>query len=122
MTEYEKQAKKIWEDTPAYKEYEEKTKGYTKEDHNGIADEMMAIFGEFGDMRDQSAASNEAQALVRKLQDFITAHYYTCTDVVLSGLGEAYGCGGDFTKNINAATGDGTAEFAAQAIKYYCGK
>ena len=45
MTEYEKQAKKLWGDTSSYKEYEEKTKGYTQEDHNVIADEMMAIFG-----------------------------------------------------------------------------
>ncbi len=37
MTEYEKQAKKLWGDTPAYKEYEEKTKGHTQEDHNVIA-------------------------------------------------------------------------------------
>ena len=122
MTEYEKQAKKLWGDTPAYKEYEEKTKGYTQEDHKLIAGDMMAVFGEFSAIKNQSSASDEAQALVRKLQDFITAHYYTCTDDILAGLGEAYGCGGEFTKNINAAAGEGTAEFAARAIKAYCGK
>ena len=122
MTEYENQAKKLWGDTPAYKEYEEKTKGYTQEDHKAIADGMMAIFEELGAVKDQSAASDEAQSLVRKLQDYITGHYYTCTDEILAGLGEVYGSGGEFTKNINAAAGDGAAEFAAGAIKSYCGK
>lgn len=116
MTEYEKKAKKLWGDTPAYREYEEKTKAYTQEDHKAIADRMMAIFGEFGAMKDRPAASDDAQALVRKLQDFITEHYYTCTDEILASLGEAYGSGGEFTKNINAAAGEGTAEFAARAI------
>ena len=86
-----------------------------------IADDMMAIFSEFGAIKDQSAASDEAQALVRKLQAFITAHYYTCTDEILASLGEAYGSGGEFTKNINAAAGEGTAEFAAKAIKVFRG-
>ena len=31
-----------------------------------------------------------------------------------------YGGGGEFTRNINAAGGDGTAEYAAEAIKEYC--
>ena len=122
MTEYENQAKKLWGGTPAYREYEEKTKGYTQADHKAIANEMMSVFVEFSAIKDQYPASDEAQALVRKLQDFITAHYYTCTDVILSGLGEAYESGGEFTKNINAAAGEGTAEFAARAIKAYCGK
>ena len=122
MNEYEKQAKTLWGDTPAYKEYEEKTKGYTQEDHKAIADELMAIFSEFGTIKDQAADSAPARALVGKLQGFITDHYYTCTDEILSGLGEAYGSGGEFTRNINAAAGEGAAEFVAGAIKAYCGK
>ena len=37
-----------------------------------------------------SADSAEAQALVAKLQAHITAHYYTCTDEILAGLGQMY--------------------------------
>lgn len=122
MNEYEKQAKTLWGDTPAYREYEEKTKGYTQEDHKAIADDLMAIFKEFGKIKDQAADSAAASALVVKLQDFITDHYYTCTDEILAGLGEAYGNGGEFTRNINVAAGEGAAEFAAGAIKAYCGK
>ena len=119
---YEKQARELWGDTPAYKEYEEKAKCRTAEDQDRIAADMMAIFCELGQIKDQPAGSDEAQKLVRKLQDFITEHYYTCTDEILAGLGEAYGFGGEFTKNINAAAGNGTAEYAADAIKVYCNR
>ena len=39
---------------------------------------------------------------------------------ILAGLGQAYGSGGDFTRNINAAAGPGAAEFAAAAVGAYC--
>ena len=121
MNEYEKQAKTLWGDTPAYKEYEEKTKGYTQEDHKAIADELMAIFSEFGTIKDQAADSAPARALVGKLQGFITDHYYTCTDEILRGLGKMYAAGGEFTENIDRAGGKGTAEFTAAAIEVCLG-
>jgi len=31
-----------------------------------------------------------------------------------------YGAGGEFTENINAAGGEGAAEFAQKAIEIYC--
>lgn len=119
VDKYAVQAKEAWGDTEAFKEFEEKNKGRTAEDHEAIAAQMMEIFAEFGRIRFQSPASEEARALVKKLQDFITEHYYRCTDEILAGLGEAYGAGGEFTKNINEAAGDGAAEFASKAIEYY---
>ena len=65
-------------------------------------------------------ASEEAQALVKKLQDYITQHFYNCTKEILSGLGKMYAGGGDFTKNIDSYGGEGTAEFVHQAIEIYC--
>ena len=35
-------------------------------------------------------------------------------------LGKAYGCGGEFTENIDRAGGDGAALFASEAIRVYC--
>ena len=64
--------------------------------------------------------SAEAQALVKKLQDYITQHFYNCTKEILSGLGKMYAGGGDFTKNIDSYGGEGTAEFVHQAIEVYC--
>ena len=41
---------------------------------------------------------------------------------MLRTLGMMYTGGGEFTENIDAAGGMGTAEFAAKAIEVYCGK
>ena len=57
---------------------------------------------------------------VKKLQEFITEHYYNCSKVILNQLGQMYGAGGAFTENINAAGGAGAAEFAQKAIEIYC--
>ena len=120
IDEYAAQAKASWGTTPAYKEYEEKSKGRTKEDERKIHQGMIDIFAEFGQIRKSDPASEEAQALAKKLQDYITEHMYTCTKEILSGLGKMYDGGGDFTTNIDRIGGEGTAVFAAQAIEIYC--
>ena len=120
IDEYAKQAKESWGNTPQWKEYEEKSKNLSK-DFSKIAEEMMqGIFGEFGRIKDKEPDSEEAQALVKKLQEYITDNFYTCTNEVLSSLGKMYAGGGEFTANIDAVGGEGTAEFAAKAIGIYC--
>ena len=86
------EARERWGDTSAYREHEEKTKHYTKEKWAEANDGLMAIFAEFALCKGSgaSADSAEAQALVSKLQAYITANYYTCTDVILAGLGKLY--------------------------------
>ena len=120
IDEYAAQAKASWGDTPAYKEYEERSKGRTKADMQKIHVQLMDIFAEFGAIRDTDPAAEQAQTLVKKLQDFITENMYTCTDEILSGLGKMYAAGGEFTTNINKYGGEGAAEFTAKAIEKYC--
>ena len=120
IDEYAAQAKASWGTTPAYKEYEERSKGRTKEDNLKIHQGMIDIFVQFGQIRKTDPASEEAQAMVKKLQDYITEHMYTCTKEILSSLGMMYGGGGDFTTNIDKMGGEGTAVFASQAIEIYC--
>lgn len=120
LNEYAKEAKAAWGNTPEYKEFEEKEKNRTPKDNENMAALMMEIFKEFGRIKDQDPASEPAQALVKQLQDFITEHFYTCTDQILSGLGKMYSAGGDFTTNIDKAGGEGTAKFADEAIQIYC--
>jgi hypothetical protein len=123
MKNYEPEARERWGHTAAYREHEEKTKNYTKEKWAEANDGMMAIFAEFAACKDsgETASSGAAQGLVAKLQAIITAKYYTCTDEILAGLGKMYICDERFKKNIDKY-GDGTAEFAAQAMKEYCRK
>ena len=117
---YEKEARSRWGDTSAYREHEEKTKHYTKEKWAEANDGLMAIFAEFAAYKQSGAEvdSDEAQALVAKLQAHITAKYYTCTDEILAGLGKMYVADERFKKNIDKY-GDGTAAFAADAIAVY---
>ena len=122
IDEYAAQAKASWGTTPEFKEYEEKAKGRTNEQNAILGTQMMDIFAEFGAIRNADPSGNTAQALVKRLQDFITDHFYTCSDETLYGLGMMYAGGGDFTTNIDKHAGEGTAEFAYQAIKVYCKK
>lgn len=122
IDEYARKAKESWGKTDAYKEYEQKSAGRSKEEQQKINAKMMDIFAEFGKIKDQSPNGEEAAGLARKLQEFITEHFYTCTDKILLGLGAMYAGGGDLTANIDEVGGEGTAVFADKAIQAYCGK
>ena len=117
MKNYETEARERWGNTDAYREHEKKTKNYTKEKWAEINEGLMTIFAELAACKDNgaSADSAEAQTLVAKLQTYITDHYYTCTDEILAGLGKMYVDDERFKKNIDKY-GEGTAEFASEAI------
>ena len=120
---HETEARSRWGNTDAYPEHEQKTKNYTKERWAEANDGLMSIFAEFAVCKKNgvSADSVEAQALVAKLQAHITANYYTCTDEILAWLGKMYVADERFKKNIDKY-GEGTAEFASEAIEVYCRK
>lgn len=117
IDEYAAQAKASWGTTEAYKEYEQKSKGRSKEMQQKLNVEMMDIFAQFGKIKNQSPDGTEAIALAKKLQNHITEHYYNCTDQILLGLGSMYAGGGEFTTNIDKVGGEGTAVFVCEAIK-----
>ena len=121
MENYKTKARSRWGNTDAYREQEQKTKNYTKEKWAEANDGMMAIFAEFAECKNSgaSAESVEVQALVAKLQAHITAHYYTCTDEILAGLGKMYVADERFKKNIDKY-GEGTAVLVSDAILVFC--
>ena len=120
MKKHEIEVRERWGNTKAYREHEEKTKHYTKEKWAEANDGLMAIFAEFAECKDSGASTDsaEAQALVTKLQAYITANYYTCTDEILAGLGKMYVGDERFKKNIDKY-GEGTANFASHAIEVF---
>lgn len=122
IDEYAAKAKAAYGQTAEYREFKEKAKERTKEQTRDLNIQMMEIFKEFGAMRRESPESEEVQNQVKKLQDFITENFYTCSEKVLHGLGTMYAGGGELTVSIDTVGGQGTAEFAYQAIKAYCGK
>ena len=121
MNNYKLEVRERYGGTAAYREHEQKIKNYTKEKWAEANDGLMAIFAELAACKQMgtSADSNEAQALVAKLQAHITENYYTCTDEILAGLGKMYVADERFKKNIDKY-GEGTAEFTSEAIAIYC--
>lgn len=120
MEAYAAQAKEKWGNTDAYKESQKKTAGKSKEELAATGNALMDIFREMGAIREEDPTGPQAQALVKKLQAFITEHYYNCTNQILRGLGMMYVAGDEMTENIEKAGGTGTAEFASRAIAHYC--
>ena len=92
LDEYAKRAKEAWGNTKEYQETVEKQAARTEAENDQV------------------------------IRGFITAHWYTCTDQILQGLGQMYAAGGEFTENIDRAGGEGTAAFTAAAIAAYCAK
>ena len=114
IDEYTKRAKEKWGDTQAYEEFSQKKR--SSEENEKLMEDFMQLFAEFGKLKDGSPESNEAKAMVKKLQGFITEHFYTCTDEILSGLGKMYAADGEFREHINSVGGKGAAEFVSKAI------
>ncbi len=119
IQEYARQARESWGGTEEFREYEQKAENRTGEETRQLAEGLMRIFEEFGTLRGEDPASPEVQQKVKKLQGYITEHYYTCSESVLRGLGEMYAGGGAFTENIDRAGGEGTAGFVRDAIRIY---
>lgn len=109
-------AKARWGGMAAYKEYEQKTAGQSPEELRRAGDGLMEILSGFGELRRLDPRDEAAQAQVTLLQGYITAHFYTCTDGILAGLGRLYAAGGEYTEAIDRAGGPGAAAFAAEAI------
>ena len=94
-SEFEKhqaEAKEKWGQTAAYKEYETRTNGYSKDKWNDLADGMDHIMAEFAVCTRNGEAPDSApvQDLVNTLQNYISKNYYRCTNEILSGLGQMY--------------------------------
>ena len=114
------EVKTRWSETQAYAEFSKKTKDYSKERFADINTGLEYIFRDFAKLLQSGAEpdSPEAQALVKKLQGYITEHYYTCTDEILAGLGQMYVADERFKHNIDKYAA-GTAEFVSEVIKMY---
>lgn len=120
LDNYTAQARAKWGKTDAWKEFEQKTAGQTHAQMQSTGDALLDIFAELGAIRHTTPDSAEAQALIAKLQRFISENYYTCTREILQGLGQMYIAGDSMTENIDRAGGCGTADFAHRAIEVYC--
>jgi len=121
--QYRAEAAARWGDTAAYREYEEKTASATAAETENLAAQMDGLMAQFATCMQAGSTpdSAAAQALVKALQEHITAHYYHCTDEILFGLGQMYVADDRFLANIDRHAA-GTAAFICAAIEIYCHK
>ena len=120
---YKSEVKEKWGNTDAYKEHAVRTKNYSKQKWNDLAEGMDCIMAEFAECmrKGKMPDSHEAQNLVKMLQNHITENYYLCTNEILAGLGQMYVADERFKNNIDKYA-DGNALFVCEAIEVYCGK
>ena len=120
---YKAEAQEKWGKTDAWKEHTQKTKDYSQDNWQNATAGLERIFAEFAVCMNEGneVGSEGAQALVAKLQQYISDHFYTCTKQILSGLGQMYVMDERFAENINK-NGEGVADFVSQAIDHYCQK
>lgn len=121
--QYKEEVRRRWGTTAAYAEYTDKSSGRTADSSAALVQGMDRLFADFADCLSggQPANSEKAQQLVKKLQAYISEHFYTCTDEILANLGQMYAADERFRKSIDKH-GSGTAVYVSTAVAYYCGK
>lgn len=115
---YAKEALEKYGSTQSYKQYKEKSAGYTNEKWNDINNGYIKVFKEFADNMNSPADSKKTQSLVKKWQDFITENMYECTDEILASLGKMYISDERFKQNIDSIK-PGLADYISKAIEIY---
>ena len=118
--EYKTEVSERCGNTPEYKECMNKSAFRTEKEEAILGNHLMDIFTEFGKIKDSASPdSEEARTLVKKLQDYISANYYNCTEPILKSLGKMYIEDSRFKENIDMKGGEGTALFVSKAIEIY---
>lgn len=117
--QYEQEVQKKWGDTKEFQQSRQKSKHYTKEDWQKITEEQNQIFAEFAAQMEQDPKSIEVQKTVARWQNYISAHYYECTNSILASLGQMYIQDERFKANIDNVK-NGLAQFMHDAIQHYC--
>lgn len=122
MEQYKNEVIRKWGSTSEYKEYEQKKKGKTEKEQRETMQKLMYFFQELGEWKANSPENSKVQKKIQELQQFITDHFYICTNEILYGLGQMYVQDERMKHNIDKAGGDGTAQFVQKAITIYCKK
>ena len=120
---YFNEVKDTWGNSASFKEYEEKTKSYSKDKWNNISLEINEIFNKFACLlrNNYQPNSNETQELVKELQLYISNSFYECTNEILYNLGLMYVTDLRFKNNIDKFS-DGNSEYIKSAIEIFCNR
>ena len=112
-----REAEERYGGTDAYRQSAQKK--YTDDEKRAIQKEADEIFRGFAEIRESDPAAAPAQALVRRWQAHVTAHYYDCGPEILAALGQMYVGDARFAENLDRF-GEEAAAFMGRAIAHYC--
>lgn len=116
---YKEETEKRYGNSDAYKESQEKTSKYSKNDWENIMEEASGIYEELAKLREKDLSDNQVQDLVEQWRNHISANFYNCTIEIFRGLDLMYVADERFTKNIDKY-GEGLAQFMSDAMNIYC--
>jgi len=116
---YKEEVEKRYGKSDAYKESQEKTSKYSKNDWENIMEEVSVIYEELSKLMDKDPSDEKVQALIEKWRNHITTNFYNCTIEIFRGLALMYVGDERFTKNIDKY-GEGLAQFMSDAMNIYC--
>lgn len=116
---YKEETEKRYGNSDAYKESQEKTSKYSKNDWENIMGEASFIYEELAKLRDKDPSDKLVQDLVEQWRNHISTNFYNCTIEIFRGLALMYVADERFTKNIDKY-GEGLAQFMSDAMNIYC--
>jgi len=113
-----------WENTKEYQEFVEYFSEHTERERNDKWNDLIMhsqnIFEQLAEFMPLPPSTPKVQAIVQEWQEYITDHFYPCSNEMLSYLGELYISDERFTTYINRFSNQNLAQFLNRAIQYYC--
>ncbi|MCC5425285.1 MerR family transcriptional regulator [Clostridium botulinum] len=116
---YSEEVKEKYGNTSAYKESNEKTSKYTKEDWSNIMKDWDIIYKKLANLMDKNPDDKEVQEYIHQSREHISKNFYDCAPEIFRGLGEIYVNDERFTANIDKYK-TGLSKFLRDAINVYC--
>lgn len=100
-SKYAEEAMQKYGSSDAYKESQNRTSQYTKEDWYRIMTRQGEIYKKIISLMDKGPENQEVQEAIAENRQFITENFYDCTVEIYRGLGELYVADPRFTHNID---------------------
>ncbi|MGD9676903.1 MAG: MerR family transcriptional regulator [Vulcanibacillus sp.] len=117
--EYANEVKQKYGESVAYKESQNKTSKYAKDDWSRIMEDAGKIYDDITNLMDKGPSDPQVQNAIELWRKHINDNFYTCTLEIFRGLGDLYVDDERFTKNIDKYR-IGLAEFMREAMHIYC--
>jgi DNA-binding transcriptional MerR regulator len=118
-TQYEEEGESLWGNRPAWKESQQRTRRYSKQDWKDIQAEAKMIAEAIASRMDLAPGDPEVQEWIAQYHQHINDRYYTCTTRIFRGLADSYVQDERFTASWERVK-PGMAQFMNAAMIMYC--